>query len=44
MRNFKLNGVVCNLKQNHEGVSFGVKFESQSDKQVRQLLLNTMTS
>jgi len=44
MGNFKLNGVVCNLKQNHEGVSFGVMFESQSDNQVRQLLLNTMTS
>jgi len=44
MDNFKLNGTVCNLKQHNQGVSFGVMFDSQSDTQIRQLLLNIMTS
>jgi len=42
--NFKLNGAVCNLKQQIDGVTFGVKFDSQSDDQVKQLLLTTITS
>ena len=42
--NYNLSGAVCNLKQHNEGISFGVKFESASEEQVRQLLLNTMTS
>jgi c-di-GMP-binding flagellar brake protein YcgR len=42
--NYNLSGAVCNLKQYNEGISFGVKFESASEEQVRQLLLNTMTS
>ena len=42
--NFKLNGEVCNLKQQKDGVTFGVKFDTNSDEQVRQLLLNTITS
>jgi hypothetical protein len=42
--NLKLNGVVCNLKQHNEGISFGVKFKAKSEEQVRQLLLTTMTS
>lgn len=42
--NFKLHGAVCNLKQQKDGVTFGVKFDAQSDSQVRQLLLTTVTS
>ena len=42
--NFKLNGAVCNLKQQIEGVSFGVKFDAKSNEQVSQLLLTTITS
>ena len=41
--NIKLNGAVCNLKQQAEGLSFGIKFNAQSDAQVSQLLLDTMT-
>ncbi len=41
--NIKLNGAVCNLKQQTEGLSFGIKFNTESDKQVSQLLLNTIT-
>ncbi|WP_159821620.1 PilZ domain-containing protein [Colwellia sp. 20A7] len=44
LENLKLNGMVCNLKQHNEGISFGVKFESASEEQVRQLLLTTMTA
>lgn len=40
--NLKLNGSVCNLKQQADGLSFGVKFNTQSDNQVSQLLLNTI--
>ncbi|MBL4899749.1 MAG: flagellar brake protein [Colwellia sp.] len=40
--NIKLNGAVCNLKQQADGLSFGVKFNTQSDDQVSQLLLNTI--
>jgi c-di-GMP-binding flagellar brake protein YcgR len=39
----KLNGAVCNLKQQADGLSFGIKFNTQSDKQISQLLLNTIT-
>ncbi|NQY88343.1 MAG: flagellar brake protein [Colwellia sp.] len=42
--NIKLNGSVCNLKQQADGLSFGIKFSTQSDKQISQLLLNTITS
>lgn len=42
--NFKFNGEVCNLKQQKDGVTFGVKFDAKSDEHVRQLLLNTITS
>lgn len=41
--NIKLNGAVCNLKQQANGLSFGIKFNSESDKQVSQLLLNTIS-
>jgi c-di-GMP-binding flagellar brake protein YcgR len=44
LENLKLNGMVCNLKQHNEGISFGVKFELASEEQVRQLLLTTMTA
>jgi c-di-GMP-binding flagellar brake protein YcgR len=40
--NIKLNGAVCNLKQQADGLSFGIKFNSESDNQISQLLLNTM--
>ncbi len=42
--NFKLIGAVCNLKQQTDGLSFGVKFDAKSNKQVSQLLLDTITS
>lgn len=42
--NFKLNGAVCNLKQQSDGVSFGVMFDEASHEQVSQLLVNTITS
>lgn len=42
--NFKLNGAVCNLKQQIDGLSFGVKFDEKSNDQVSQLLLTTITS
>ncbi|MDX2369947.1 MAG: PilZ domain-containing protein [Colwellia sp.] len=41
--NIKLNGAVCNLKQQAEGLSFGVKFNTESDKEISQLLINTIT-
>lgn len=41
---FKLHGAVCNLKQQSDGLSFGVMFDEQSHEQVRQLLLSTITS
>jgi len=42
--NFKLNGAACNLKQQSDGLSFGVMFDAQSNEQVRQLLLTIITS
>ncbi|MCW8833081.1 MAG: flagellar brake protein [Colwellia sp.] len=42
--NIKLKGEVCNLKQQTNGLSFGVKFSEQSNKSVSQLLLDTITS
>ncbi len=41
--NIKLSGAVCNLKQQTEGLSFGIKFNTESDKQISQLLLNTIS-
>lgn len=41
--NIKLGGEVCNLKQQPDGLSFGIKFNKESDNQVSQLLLNTIT-
>lgn len=40
--NIKLNGTVCNLKQQADGLSFGVKFNTENDKEISQLLLSTM--
>ena len=40
--NIKLNGSVCNLKQVEDGLSFGVKLKTEGDKEVSQLLLNTI--
>lgn len=40
--NLKLNGAVCNLKQQADGLSFGIKFSTEGDKEVSQLLLNTL--
>jgi hypothetical protein len=41
--NIKLHGAVCNLKQQLDGLSFGVKFNTENDKEIIQLLLGTMT-
>lgn len=41
--NIKLNGAVCNLKQQADGLSFGIKFNAESDSQISQLLMNTLT-
>ncbi len=41
--NIKLNGSVCNLKQQADGLSFGVKFNTENDKEISQLLMNTIT-
>lgn len=40
--NIKLHGAVCNLKQQVDGLSFGVKFNTENNKQINQLLLGTM--
>jgi len=42
--NLKLSGAVCNLKQQIDGLSFGVKFDEKSHTQVSQLLFNIITS
>lgn len=42
--NLKLKGAVCNLKQQVDGVSFGVKFAAESHIQASQLLHNIITS
>jgi len=42
--NLKLKGAVCNLKQQIDGVSFGVKFDEKSHANVSQLLFNIVTS
>lgn len=42
--NLKLMGAVCNLKQQTDGLSFGVKFDATSNKQVSQLLFDIITS
>ena len=39
----KLQGSVCNLKQQADGVSFGVKFDASSCQKASQLLHNTIT-
>lgn len=44
IKNVKLHGAVCNLKQQTDGLSFGVKFDQQSHPQVSQLLFDTITS
>ena len=42
--NLKLNGAVCSLKQQIDGLSFGVKFNEKSHTQVSQLLFDIITS
>ena len=42
--NLKLKGAICNLKQQFDGVSFGVKFDKKSHANVSQLLFNIVTS
>ena len=42
--NLKLIGSVCNLKQQNDGLSFGVMFDAESNEQVSQLLLSTITA
>jgi len=39
----KLQGAVCNLKQQIEGLSFGVQFETTSKEKASQLLHETIT-
>ena len=41
--NVKLQATICNLKQQHDGLSFGVKFNEKSSPQVSDLLLQAMT-
>jgi len=41
--NIKLNAVVCNLKQQTGGLSFGVEFKEKSKSQVMQLLYQAIT-
>ena len=40
--NIKLNGAVCNLKQQANGLSFGIKFNTERNVEISQLLLNNM--
>ena len=42
--NYKLQGSVCNLKHQNDGISFGIQFSPESNKQVSQLLLATISS
>ena len=42
--NLKFLGEICNLKQQVDGLSFGVKFDEQSHRSVSQLLLDTISS
>jgi hypothetical protein len=42
--NIKLNGTVCNLKQQADGLSFGIKFNTENDENISQLLLNSMNN
>ena len=42
--NIKLHGSVCNLKQQADGLSFGIKFNTENDTQINQLLINTITT
>ncbi|MEW6993379.1 PilZ domain-containing protein [Colwelliaceae bacterium MEBiC 14330] len=41
--NIKLNAIICNIKQQVDGVSFGVKFNKVSKKQVIELLYEALT-
>jgi c-di-GMP-binding flagellar brake protein YcgR len=41
--NIKLNGAVCNLKQQADGLSFGIKFNTDNDGEISKLLLNTVS-
>lgn len=42
--NIKFSGAVCNLKQQMDGLSFGVKFDAKSTNSVSQLLLDTIST
>ena len=42
IENVKLQATICNLKQQHDGLSFGVKFNDKSVSQVSELLLQAM--
>jgi len=41
--NTKLSGSVCNLKQQIDGLSFGIRFSDHCHQAVSQLLLNTLS-
>jgi hypothetical protein len=42
--NVKLSATICNLKQQSEGLHFGVKFNSESKQRVSELLHYTLIS
>ena len=43
IQNIKLLAAICNIKQQANGVSFGVKFKAESKKSVTSLLHHTVT-
>jgi len=43
MHNIKLDAEICNIKQQVQGVSFGVKFKPEGKKQVTDLLYQAVT-
>jgi hypothetical protein len=43
VENIKLSAAICNIKQQNQGISFGVKFAAASKQQVTQLLHQAIT-
>jgi hypothetical protein len=41
--NIKLEALICNLKSQHDGLSFGVQFKDESSSDVADLLLQAMS-
>ena len=44
LKNIKLTATICNIKQQSNGVSFGVKFNEKSKEQVTSLLHHAITA